>query len=254
MFKHFFFAFLLILPFSCAGQAAELRVLCYNIHIGVGMDGKLDLQRTAKLIKEQKPDLVALQEVDRNAERTDRQDQPKILEQLTGLKAVYGKTLEHRSGGEYGVAVLSRFPVKESKMTLFASEEQYEPRGILETEIEGENGQTLRFVCTHLCHISDDRRTQQAEKINELLSGTEGTILCGDFNAEPQSTAVQTLRKQWTDATDSTPTFSSTEPRTKIDYIFYKPQNRLKVKETKVLEDNITSDHRPVLVVFEILP
>jgi endonuclease/exonuclease/phosphatase family metal-dependent hydrolase len=258
MFKHFLFASLFALLFCYGNQAAELRVLCYNIHIGIGMDKKLDIERTAKLINEQKPDLVALQEVDRNADRTEKQDQPALLEKLTGLKAVYGKTLD-RPSGEYGLAILSRFPIKGSKMTVFPQREydpqRYELRGLLETEIELENRHVIRFANTHLCHLSDDRRTQQVEQINELLGqSTEISILCGDFNAPPQSKPVQTLLKHWTDATDETPTFSSTEPKVKIDYIFYKPQSRLKVKEMKVLEDNITSDHRPVLVVFEILP
>ena len=258
MYKHFFSAFLFVLLFHTAGNAAELRVLCYNIHIGIGMDDKLDLQRTAKLIREQKPDLVALQEVDRNAVRTEKQDQPALLEKLTGLKAVYGKTLD-RSNGEYGIAILSRLPVVKSKMTVFPPEKfdpaKYELRGLLETEIELEDKQMIRFACTHLCHISEERRTQQAKQINELLEQNAAfTVLCGDFNAQPQSETIQTILGQWTDATDRTPTFSSTDPKIKIDYVFYKPQNRLKVKEMKVLSDNMTSDHLPVLVVFEILP
>ena len=259
MFKHFFAASLLAVFFCCSGQAAELRVLCYNIHIGIGMDDKLDLERTAKLIKEQQPDLVALQEVDRGADRTAKQDQPALLEKLTGLKAVYGKTLSH-SSGDYGIAILSRWPVKSSKMTEYPHSEKFpaekfELRGLLETEIELADKQVIRFANTHLCHINEERRTQQAQCINELLSKDAGTsILCGDFNTLPSSTTIQTILEQWTDATDQTPTFSSTKPTKKIDYVFYKPQNRLKVKEMKVLQDNMTSDHLPVLVVFEILP
>ncbi|MDR0870117.1 MAG: hypothetical protein LBN39_04920, partial [Planctomycetaceae bacterium] len=65
--------------------------------------------------------------------------------------------------------------------------------------------------------------------------------------------AIKTVLEQWTDATDRTFTFSSIKPEIKIDYVFYKPKERLKVKEMKVLTDEITSDHRPVLVVFELL-
>ena len=258
MFKRFLFISLFVL-FCRAGHAAELRVLCYNIQIGIGMDDELNLERTAKLIKEQKPDLVALQEVDRGADRTNKQDQPALLEAMTGLKAVYGKTL-HRSNGDYGIAILSRFPIKTNKMTVYPQPEKFPPekfelRGLLETEIELENNEVIRFACTHLCHINEERRTQQAAHINKLLgSNTELTILCGDFNALPESETIKTILTQWTDATDRTPTFNSTKPNIKIDYVFYKPQNRLKVKEMKVLEDNMTSDHRPVLVVFEILP
>jgi len=252
--KIFLSVSLFIVLFCSAGYASELRVLCYNIHIGIGMDKKLDLERTAKLIKEQKPDLVALQEVDRNANRTEKQDQAALLEQLTGLKAVYGKTLNHASGGEYGIAILSRFPVKESKMTPLPLQEGYEPRGLLEVEVEFADNQRLRFANTHLCHRSEEGRVQQVKRINDLLKDAGLAILCGDFNAPPESTTIKTALEQWTDAGDSSPTFSSTNPTRKIDYIFYKPTSRLKVKEMKVLQDNITSDHLPVLVVFEVLP
>ena len=258
MLKHSIFVLLFALLCCYAGHAAELRVLCYNIHIGIGMDNKLDLERTAKLIREQKPDLVALQEVDRNADRTEKQDQPALLEKLTGMKVVYGKTLE-RSNGDYGIAVLSRLPVKSNKMTVFEQgtldSERFELRGLLEIEVELENKEIIRFANTHLCHLNEERRTQQVKQINELLKQNTGlAILCGDFNTEPESETIKTVLEQWTDATDRTPTFSSTKPEKKIDYVFYKPQSRLKVKEMKVLQDTMTSDHLPVLVVFEILP
>ena len=254
MLKRFVFVSLSVLLFCYTGHAAELRVLCYNIHVGVGMDKKLDLERTAKLIKEQNPDLVALQEVDRLADRTEKQDQPALFEKLTGLKAVYGKTINN-SNGEYGLAILSRFPVKEHKMTLLPLQEGRERRGLLEATIELESKEMIRFACTHLCHVSEEGRIQQVKRINELLKPDNVlTILCGDFNAQPESETIKTALEQWTDATDKTPTFSSTDPKIKIDYVFYQPQSRLKVKEMKVLEDTITSDHRPVLVVFEILP
>ena len=38
---------------SAAEPAAEIRVLCWNLHHGVGEDGKLDLARIAALIKAQ---------------------------------------------------------------------------------------------------------------------------------------------------------------------------------------------------------
>ena len=52
-----------------------LRVMTYNIHVGVGMDKKLDLPRVAGVINAQQPDLVGLQEVDRGVTRTQRIDE-----------------------------------------------------------------------------------------------------------------------------------------------------------------------------------
>ena len=47
-------------------QAAEfeaITVMSYNIHYGQGMDERIDLPRIAKIISDQNPDLVGLQEI-----------------------------------------------------------------------------------------------------------------------------------------------------------------------------------------------
>lgn len=51
-----------ILSFSASQALAKrtLRVMTYNIHVGVGMDKKLDLQRIADVINRERPDLVGL--------------------------------------------------------------------------------------------------------------------------------------------------------------------------------------------------
>lgn len=68
----------------------RLRVLTYNIHHGAGIDGKLDLERIARVIRDARPDIVALQELDRNTQRTRKVDQPAELARLTGLHGTFG--------------------------------------------------------------------------------------------------------------------------------------------------------------------
>src|SRR6267143_4106500 len=87
------------------------RVMTYNIHHGEGLDGKVDLLRIADLIKHESADIVALQEVDKGVERTPRRDFPDELAALTGMTCVFSNNYSYQ-GGEYGNAVLTRFPVK----------------------------------------------------------------------------------------------------------------------------------------------
>src|SRR5215831_16802918 len=63
----------------------KLRIMTYNIHVGVGMDKKLDLQRIADVIKQERPDLVGLQEVDRGVKRTEGKDEIAELAQMTKM-------------------------------------------------------------------------------------------------------------------------------------------------------------------------
>ena len=87
--------------------------MTYNIHVGVGMDKKLDLPRIADVIKREHVDLVGLQEVDRGVERTQRIDEIAELARLTRMDYAFAFNLKYQ-GGQYGVAILSRFPIRDT--------------------------------------------------------------------------------------------------------------------------------------------
>ena len=92
---------LLAIILSSCGQ---ITVMSYNVHAMRGMDKVLDAERIAHVIKEQDPDLVALQEVDMFTERSGGMDAIAILEEITGLNGVFMKTFDYQ-GGEFGNAV-----------------------------------------------------------------------------------------------------------------------------------------------------
>src|SRR3954447_16208752 len=70
-------------------EAVTFRAMTYNIHHGEGLDRKIDLVRIAELIKRERADIVALQEVDKGVERTGRRDLPQELASLTGMTCVF---------------------------------------------------------------------------------------------------------------------------------------------------------------------
>ena len=57
-----------------------MKFVSYNIQYGFGADGRYDLARAAKVIAD--ADVVALQEVERNWQRTGNDDQPELLSRL----------------------------------------------------------------------------------------------------------------------------------------------------------------------------
>src|ERR1043166_5507630 len=130
------------------------RVMTYNIHHGEGLDGKVDLLRIAELIKREGADIVALQEVDKSVERTARRDFPDELAALTGMTCVFSNNY-HFQGGEYGNAVLTRFPVKRWTNTHFKKVNETEQRGILQLLLEVQ-GREVVFMATHIDHRPDD--------------------------------------------------------------------------------------------------
>ena len=62
-----------------------------------------------------KPDVAALQEVDRKAQRTGGVDQAAEYARLTAMHAWYGAAMPFQ-GGEYGQVVLSRWLLEEPRV------------------------------------------------------------------------------------------------------------------------------------------
>ena len=85
-----------------------LRVVSSNIRHGVGMDGKLDLDRTAAVLRRLEPDLVALQEVDERCRRSGGVDQAAALGKALGMAHRFGEFMDHDGEpGSESLAVLA---------------------------------------------------------------------------------------------------------------------------------------------------
>lgn len=234
---------------------APLRVLSYNIHHGEGTDGKVDLPRLAAVIKAARPDLVALQEVDRNTRRTGQVDQTAELARLTGLHGAFGKQIDFE-GGEYGQAVLSRFPIDALTVHWLPGTPDRERRIAAEARLKVD-GKDLSFVTTHLHHLNAEFRAQQVAALSDLFrSSARPVILAGDFNATPEAPPLTLLARDWTLATTarSLLTYPAGQPAKMLDYIAYQPSARFRVLEATVLDAAVASDHRPVLAVLEGSP
>ena len=238
-----------------AADPVEVRVLTYNIHHGEGLDGKIDLERIARIIKNSKADLVALQEVDRNTKRSGGVDQAKELGRLTDMHYVFGKAIEYQ-GGEYGQAILSRWPISSHKVHTLPQRPAREQRialvSVVESPIRG-----LKFVSTHLDHQIEAVRIEQAQALEANFDAARSlpSILAGDFNATPESETMKKLFQHWQDAAAShaAPTIPSENPTRRIDYVLLRPQGSWKVLGAEVLDEPIASDHRPVLLALQSL-
>ncbi|MCA9141455.1 MAG: endonuclease/exonuclease/phosphatase family protein [Planctomycetaceae bacterium] len=242
-------------------EPAKLRVLCYNIHYGQGMDGAYDIERLAAVINRVKPDLVALQEVDVGVKRSGRIHEAQLLGKMTGLAVRFGPT-QHYEGGLFGNAVLTRFPILDVVIqplpyTESTPELVTYPRAAIAVTVRGPDDRPLRFISTHFQHNVPADRVAEAQAINSLFADNETsipTILAGDMNATPDSEPIRILLEQWTNASDDPPAPSapSINPRSRIDYIFYRNAPQFRVTAAIVIDEAMASDHRPVQADFEI--
>lgn len=236
----------------------QLRILTYNIHHGEGVDGRVDYERLARVIRSANPDLVALQEVGNRTTRSAGVDQAAKLGELSGMHAIFGKAMDFQ-GGEFGEALLSRWPFVRTRNHPLRAGAGHEPRALLEGVISIEATDTqLRFYGTHLDHEETAERVNQARTIVAAV-GNDGAglmILCGDLNASPDSEPLAILKEQWTDATalPDLLTFPSEKPLLQLDYILFRPRQAFRVVEVRILDERVASDHLPVLAVLEITP
>lgn len=241
-----------------AEDSNTLRVLCYNIHYGQGNDGVYDIKRLAEVIKKAKPDLVALQEVDVGVKRSGRIHEARELAELTGLAVRFGPT-QHYEGGLFGNAVLTNLPILDVLIqplpyTESTPERTTYPRGAIAVDVRLASGRSLRFISTHFQHNVPEDRVLEALAINGLFaSDNQLSILAGDMNATPDAEPIQVLQERWTNTIDAAamPTAPAVNPRSRIDYIFFRGQG-IKVTQSEVIDEAMASDHRPVLAVFEL--
>lgn len=241
--------------FSGNTGSVQLRVLTFNIYHGATMKGDFDLDLIASVIKELDPDLVALQEVDFKTARARKMDLVTELGYRTGMSPLFGKAMDY-DGGEYGEGILSKYSFTSTRVHPLQYSEGHEPRAALEVEVELGNGTVISFIGTHLDHVKDPGdRIMQAKQINALLEKIgHPVILAGDLNALPGSKPIKILSEKWalSDYLELKPTYPSSGPIKKIDYIMYSPGKAWKVIETRVIDEKVASDHCPYFVVLEL--
>lgn len=256
--------------FSCSPKATQsqqpsserprnsLLVMTYNIHHcnPPSKEGLIDVDAVAKVIKDQNPDLVALQEVDINTDRS-KVNEAQQLADKTGMKYFFAKAIDHQNG-EYGVAILSKYNIEEGtvhKLPMPATSTR-EQRVLATAKITLPNGMAIRFGSTHLdAGSSASDREFQINEITRIASAEHlPFVIAGDFNALAGSTIINQLDQSFQrTCTDCAPTIPSEKPNKTIDFIAFREKGRFKTISHKVIQEPYPSDHLPVVAALEYI-
>lgn len=236
-----------------------MRLLSYNIHKGIGgRDRRYDLDRVARVIEHENPDLICLQEVTRHARRTCHDDQPEILAaRFTAAAHVFQMNVHYREGG-YGNLILSRWPIVDS-YHLCLRWRGWKPRGAQLAVLETPDG-PLRLANWHL-GLRNRERHWQVEKLlsHDRFRDAAGppTLIVGDFNDWQNSLPAASLADHgFVEATRPASRFRSFPaflPLLALDKAFHR--DGVRVAEARVVRTALArraSDHLPLVVDFRL--
>jgi len=247
-----------------AYPARRLRVMTYNVHHCQGMDMRLDLPRVSRIIRRFAPDIVALQEVDVDVERSRRTHQPQDIAEMLGYHHEF-LPVRPQGGGKYGIALLSREQLKVCRAANFdqgTEDAKREIRGGLWVQVEVE-GQKINIFNTHW-GLNPGERVRQA---NQLLNShwlqqvdeDEPVVILGDFNALPETEAYQVMSRKLRDAQlelphhAPLPTLPSLKPVARIDHIWISPHWKVRaIARPTDRQTRLASDHLPLIADLEL--
>lgn len=243
-----------------------LRLMTYNVHRCVGGDRKLDVERVAEVIAAERPDVVALQELDVRRARTKGVDQAHRLAELLKMTFHFHPAMAVEEE-LYGDAILTALPermVKTGPLPFYRGVPGLEPRGALWITVDV-GGVPVQIINTHLGLVPQEQKRQAAALLGEAWMASDAWqapgILLGDFNASPYSATYRMLRAALRDAQSpqagwsrpATATFPSSFPFMRIDHVFLtKGLQTLSVSSPYDARARVASDHLPLVVELAI--
>ncbi len=228
-----------------------LHLACYNIRQGLGLDGRFDLVRIGRVIRDLAPDFIGLQEVTSQANQSGKPSQLELLAKETGFRAIGGPTMTVLHG-EYGNGLLTHLPVRKVR-SIDLSFRKREPRGALDVDVIFA-GKKVRIIVTHLGLRPTERRFQVRRLIESVgVLATETVVLMGDFNEWfIHGRPLRWMHRHF-GIVHPPPTYPSFCPLLRLDRILVSPQYQLlSVERVKTPETSVASDHLPLKALVQI--
>ena len=221
-----------------------MRLVTFNIlHGRSPLDGRVDVERLARAVRSMDPDVLALQEVDRDQERSGRADLTAVAAEAMGalehrfvaaLSGTPGATWTAGTGEEqpdtaaYGIALLSRHPVSSWSVVrlpafpgrvpmVFGGRPQLvsdEPRVALSAVVGAPPG-PVTVATTHLSFLPAWNILQLRRVLKALRRCPPPSVLMGDLNMGPRTAA----RVTGMHPAAAAPTFPAQHATRQLDHI-----------------------------------
>jgi endonuclease/exonuclease/phosphatase family metal-dependent hydrolase len=217
--------------------------MTWNIHGGIGTDGRFALERIIETIDRHNADIVALQEVDSRRLRAGARSPFELLREAVGEHGIEAKSI-CTADGDYGQMLLSRCPFNGSEIHDITHGNR-EPRRAIETEVFCGNGK-LRVVATHFGLSLAERRTQARRLVAIARQHETATVMLGDFNDWFWPGSLRDAFKHELPGRTPHASFPSWCPMLRLDRIFCWP-SKILVRSFVDRSAWRASDHLPVI-------
>ena len=225
-----------------------VRVMTWNIHSGVGTDGRFDLTRVVETIARHHPDVVALQEVDSRQTLAPARSAFAVLRDAVGEHGIEAKSII-TADGAYGQMVVSRWPFGATQIHDITHAKR-EPRRAIEVEIATPTG-AFRLIAAHFGLTLTERRQQARRLVAIARPHAMTTVMLGDFNEWFWPASLRGALGRELPARTQHPTFPSWYPLFRLDRIFCWPSGAMRASFVDRAA-RIVSDHLPVVADIEI--
>lgn len=270
-------SFLLLFVNTAIVHAKDsLKVITYNIEgMKPGTDSDNRIKNIIVELKNINSDIIALQEINDRLNGTHNQGQI-IADSLSAffhIRYYFYQAYAHLSWDNQfreSIGIISKYPVKASGHKQLSKGMFY--RQVIWNYIKTPLGK-INIFTTHLSFNSSSVRIKQVEEIKEYIAEIDSsfpasaTILTGDFNDVPNSVPIRKLtdKQQKTFFIDSFAetnpnvagnTIPAAKPKSKIDYIFYKNNSKIRTASSDIImkqayrKGHYNSDHLGVMTLF----
>lgn len=211
----------------------SFHVATFNIHSGVGRDGRRDLTRTTEVLAD--VDFVGLNEV-RGVLPWDNANQAMALGKSLRRGWLFAPTERRWWCDHFGNALLSRLPIGAWERILLAGTQSKGHRNMLKAEaLVG--GRSVRIIVTHIAR-GVDRNAQLTQVIRAFLDLPPPCVLMGDFNTRAEEEPLRSLLRQ-PDTIDALARAGTNNTSGRIDWIVLRGLEVIRAG----LRDNGASDH-----------
>ncbi|MDE5944263.1 MAG: metallophosphoesterase [Rikenella sp.] len=229
------------LPLRAEHRPGKLRIMTYNVRGGMGMDDRRDYDRASAVVRDHRPDICALQELDSITGRNGRTDALQEFAERTGMYGTFARAIDY-DGGAYGIGLLSKEKPEAVKRIALPGRE--EARVLIVAEFSD-----YVFLATHFSLTEADQSTS-VRMVDSIAASYPGraVFLAGDLNFTPDSELFKALRRTFLPLNDiKQASWPADKPTQTIDYIWgYLGGDRFyRADDRGVIDAPVQSDHRP---------